>query len=339
MYIYFMHPSLYYTKTKANKLRCQLCPHYCIIPENERGTCNVRRNSGGELISENYGQITGLAVDPVEKKPLYHFFPGTGILSIGSFGCNMSCSFCQNSHISQATADNSVSLKAYSCGEIIEAAEAMNQSMIAYTYNEPVVFYEFMLDCVRLAHSKGIQGVMVSNGFINEKPLDELMQYMDAFNIDLKAFDRDFYKGIAGAALDPVLKTIKKIAASDKHLEITCLVIPGLNDNEGNFREMISWIAKECGEDQVLHLSRYFPHYKLRESSTPLSTIEKFIEIARGKLNYVYPGNTATNFDSNTYCHNCNKLLIERSMYTVNITFKNGKCPRCDTDIPGKFTS
>jgi pyruvate formate lyase activating enzyme len=332
-----MHPALYYTRTIENKVRCHLCPHACLIADNETGTCNVRRNDKGILRSENYGQISGLAVDPIEKKPLYHFFPGMGILSIGSFGCNMACSFCQNAHISQASAGSSYSLQQYGVEEIIDKAGSMNQSMIAYTYNEPVVFYEFMLDCARLARSKSMKNVMVSNGFISKEPLEEIIEYIDAFNIDLKSFDQDFYKNQANARLAPVLESIGRIADSGLHLELTFLVIPGLNDDAAKFKDMIRWIEDVCGEEQVLHLSRYFPHYKLMKSSTPLSTIKDLTEIARSKLKYVYPGNTGLSLDSSTYCHTCNALLIERSMYEVKNTMDGSKCPHCASEVPGVF--
>ena len=332
-----MKEASYYKKLKNGNVQCLLCPKNCVIKKENYGFCNARKNIDGKLHSVVYSNPCAVHIDPIEKKPMYHYFPGEGILSIGSVGCNMACSFCQNAHISQNSVSSTYSLKQYTSAEIIDMAEAMNQTMIAYTYNEPVVFYEFMLDCARLAVSRGMKNVMVSNGFINENPLVELMELMDAFNIDLKAFDKDFYKDIALARLDPVLETIKRIVASGKHLELTFLVIPDLNDNAVRFKEMVKWIVDECGEDQVLHLSRYFPHHKLRKSSTPLATIEKFTEMARSKLKYVYPGNTGSSFDSSTYCHSCNELLIDRSMYTAKIEMDGGKCPGCGTEIPGIY--
>ncbi len=331
-----MHPALYYTTETGKKVKCLLCPHECIIANNEVGICKVRKNSNGRLFAETYGRVTALAVDPIEKKPLYHFLPGQGVLSIGSIGCNMACSFCQNAHISQVTPGLSNSLMQYSAKEIIDQVIALKQAIIAYTYNEPIVFYEFMMDCASLAKSKGIYNVMVSNGFINEKPLEELIRVIDAFNIDLKAFDNGFYKKITHARLDPVLKSIQQIADSGKHMELTFLVIPDLNDDAVQFEKMIKWIADVCGEDQVLHLSRYFPHHNMHKSSTPLRTIEELTKIARRKLNFVYPGNTGLTFDANTYCPECNELLIERSVYEVKLHgLSEGKCNKCGVLIPG----
>ncbi len=333
-----MQAASFYTKLENNKVKCNLCPHLCIVPESESGICKVRSNYEGELYSDIYGRISGMAVDPIEKKPLYHFFPGSGVLSVGSIGCNMSCSFCQNAHISQTGMEDLNTLQEYTPKEIVDLAIERNHSIIAYTYNEPTVFFEFMLDTARIANSRGLKNVMVSNGFINEKPLNELFLYMDAFNIDLKAFDDNFYKLIVKARIEPVLRSIHQIAKSGKHMELTSLIIPGLNDNKEQFSEMIAWISNVCGSDQVFHLSRYFPNHKMQQSATPLISIEELMGIARLKLHYVYPGNTGLSFDSNTYCSNCQELLIERNLYSTSIKgLTEGYCINCHSDIPGIF--
>lgn len=279
-----------------------------------------------------------MAVDPVEKKPLYHFLPGYGVFSIGSLGCNMSCSFCQNSHISQADHVDFSKLKHYESYEILDRCRASACELIAFTYNEPIISFEFMEDTARLAHSKGILNAMISNGFINSSPLEELIEFIDAFNIDLKAFNEEFYRDIAGAKLRPVLNTLEQISKSGRHLEITFLLIPGMNDSEEEFRDMISWISDHCGPQQVLHISRYFPRHRLMKSATPLPLMERFSEIAREKLSFVYPGNTGSSLDAGTYCPRCGKLLIERSMYKVLIKgIDAGKCISCNYKIPGVF--
>lgn len=315
-----------------------LCPHCCTLKDGEEGICKVRINNGGELYAETFGRVSGLAIDPIEKKPLYHFLPGSSVLSFGSVGCNLSCLFCQNAHISQSDQYKIDALSSYEPREIIVRAVESKQGSIAYTYNEPVIFYEFMTETARQAKSRGIWNVMVSNGYINPDPLTELLELIDGFNIDLKAFTEDFYRKITHATLKPVLRSISKIAASDKHLEITFLVIPGLNDNEGVFADMIRWIADHCGEKQVLHLSRYFPNHQMQTKSTTIATIEKLMEIARSRLQYVYPGNTGLALDSNTYCPDCGELLIERSYYSTSLQGLAGsRCQGCNAEIPGVY--
>jgi len=318
---------------------CKLCPHNCRIKEGKSGSCRVRKNVNGTLISENYGQICSLSFDPIEKKPLYHFFPGRSILSVGSVGCNLHCKFCQNWEISQSGVSESIRLQAASPEEIVEIAlQKENNIGIAYTYNEPIVWYEYMLDIAKLAQKNNLKNAMVTNGFINPEPLELLIPLMDAFSVDLKAFTENFYSKLTSSSLAPVIETLKTIKKSGKLLEITNLVITENNDNESDFREMIRWIAEELGKDTVLHLSRYFPVYKMNQSATSERTLDTFYSIASSVLDFVYLGNIRTGKGQNTQCPQCHSLLIERMGYSTNITGLDttGKCNSCGISILDK---
>ncbi|OQX72170.1 MAG: AmmeMemoRadiSam system radical SAM enzyme [Bacteroidetes bacterium 4484_249] len=326
----------FYKKTDNGKVQCLLCPHHCIISEGKSGICRVRKNVNGKLISENYGQVCSVHFDPIEKKPLYHFHPGKTIFSVGSVGCNLHCKFCQNWEISQTGVDEYKYLKKISPQEIVNMASARQDNLgIAYTYNEPTVWFEYMLDIAKLANERGLKNVMVTNGFINPEPLKELMPYMDAFSIDLKAFNDDFYKELTSSKLEPVLDTIKTIKKHGKHFELTNLVITEENDDEQEFSEMIEWIVSELGEDTVLHISRYHPMYKMNNPATRVEKLRQLYLIANKKLSYVYLGNVQTGNGQDTYCKSCGKRVISRSGYYTQITGldKNGKCKYCSTTI------
>ncbi|MFO7655969.1 MAG: AmmeMemoRadiSam system radical SAM enzyme [Bacteroidales bacterium] len=330
-----MKEALYYT-TEESRVTCLLCPHTCKIKDGAVGTCKVRRNRDGKLLSENYGLVSAVGFDPVEKKPLYHFYPGSVILSIGSFGCNMKCSCCQNWQISQASPDGHSRHRRYNPEEIVKMAKSKDQNIgVAYTYNEPTVFYEFMLDTAKLVRKEGLKNVVVSNGFISEEPLHELIEYTDACNIDLKAFNDEFYKTQTGASLQPVLNTLKILAKHHKHLEITNLIIPTLNDDEKEFSDMISWICSELGNKTVLHLSRYHPVYKLGIEPTAPGVLERFYQIASEKLSYVYVGNIHLKDFQDTKCPVCGITLIKRTGYFVDAegTDHTGKCKYCGETI------
>lgn len=325
----------YYEKAQ-NGLRCRLCPHECIISNGKTGICNVRRNVNEVLIAETWSRLSAVNIDPVEKKPLYHFHPGKNILSIGSVGCNMKCRCCQNWHISQA------SVSGYSFGRKVEPDELVSMALtykdnmgIAYTYNEPTVWYEYMLAVAGLAASHRLKNVMVSNGYIGQKPLEELLDYVDAFNIDLKGFSEEFYRKFTGAKLEPVLSTLKQIRKSGRHLEITNLVIPSLNDTTDLFADMTDWIAGELGPDTVLHLSRYHPDYQLYTEPTPPVKLEEFYEIAHKKLSFVYVGNISMGDLQNTHCNSCGELLVTRQGYRVTVTGLTitGSCVRCGNQV------
>lgn len=328
-----------FTKS-GDKLQCLLCPHKCILSEGRPGICGARRNNEGAIELITYGVISGYALDPIEKKPLYHFFPGTNILSVGSYGCNMHCDFCQNYTISQRTAAG-FTVKTEPEKILKDAASALHNIGIAFTYNEPVIWFEYMRDVAVKARKKGQRIVIVSNGYVNEEPLDEIISFTDAFNIDLKAFNNDFYKKLTGAELEPVKKSILRIAKSGRHLEITTLVIPGYNDNEKEIAQLAQWIADETGKDTPLHLSRYFPMYKREDPATPDETLKRLEKIASDYLSYVYIGNLVTDTGQNTRCPKCHKPVTRRTGYNIKLQNldQKGNCSSCGTSIYKYFTS
>ncbi|WP_297098425.1 AmmeMemoRadiSam system radical SAM enzyme [uncultured Draconibacterium sp.] len=329
-----MQEALFYSKTTNGQVQCELCPWNCILSDGQTGNCKVRSNQNGVLLTEVYNKVAALGSDPIEKKPLYHFYPGKNILSVGEVGCNLHCSFCQNHRISQCKASEFIGFHNISAKKIVkEALKTWNNIGIAYTYNEPFTFYEFLLETAQLAHSKGLKNVVVSNGYINEKPLQKLLPVIDAFNIDLKAFSNDFYKKYTKGKLQPVLDTLQQIAKSPAHLEITTLVIPGLNDDTSEFKSMVNWIASELGESVPLHLSRYYPQYKLNAPATPIDTLIELYNLAKTQLQHVYLGNVSDAQRSATYCANCNAELISRNHYNTEISALDteGKCKKCGT--------
>lgn len=269
------------------KVRCLLCPHYCLLKKGQTGRCGVRQNQDGRLYSLIYGETTSVANDPIEKKPLYHFYPGTFILSLGTKGCNLKCPWCQNWSISQ---DLTSPTKEITSQEIVEKAGQLNCLGIAYTYNEPFIWYEFVYDTARLAHQRGLKNVLVTNGYVNQKPLEEIIDFIDAMNIDVKSMEESFYNRYCQGKLGPVLKTAE-FSATRCHIEITNLIIPTLNDSDENFQRLAEWIAQKLGEDVPLHFSRYFPAYKANLPATPIETLERAEAIARKILRYVYLGN------------------------------------------------
>jgi len=320
---------------KEGNVRCILCPHRCLIRPGERGVCGARENRDGIIHPITAGIISGYALDPVEKKPLYHFFPGSSILSVGSYGCNLKCDFCQNYQISQNVAGElSQGLNAVEL--VRRAAETPGNIGIAYTYNEPVIWFEYVMECARLSKAKGLRNVMVTNGYVNPEPLDELTGVIDAFNIDLKAFSNDFYRRYTGATLQPVLESIRRVASSGSHLEITTLVLPGLNDSPDDMRREASWIAENAGRSVPLHLSRYFPMYRRTTPSTPAGTILRLRDIAMEYLDYVYTGNMAgDDGGSDTRCPSCHSTVIRRSGYIIRPAgmTDDGKCGNCGMQI------
>lgn len=334
-----MYPALYYKTRKDRSVQCLLCPHQCILEQGEYGKCNTRMNVDGELVTMSYGILSAISTDPIEKKPLYHFFPGRSILSIGGFGCNLSCDFCQNCDISQVDKRVFDRHPSRSPEDIVNKALLHSDNIgLAYTYNEPTVYFEYMIRCADLIKENGLMNVMVTNGYINSKPLGELLSLIDAFNVDLKAFRNEFYIKRSGASLRPVLDSIKTISNAGNHLELTFLIIPGYNDSEDEWEDMIKWITNHCGKDTVLHVSRYFPRYKLNNPPTPLVTIERFMDMATGRINYLYPGNTPQ-LDSHTYCPDCHNLLINRNLYSASVKGigSDGKCLICNRKIFGSF--
>lgn len=322
-----MKEALYYEKSQHTRVKCNLCPHNCLIKENSVGRCDVRKNHKGKLFSLNYGRISSWGMDPIEKKPLYHFYPGSYIFSIGSIGCNFECRFCQNWQIAQC---NDVKTMKTTAETIVEEAKTRDGNVgIAFTYSEPMVWYEFVLETAKLAKTKGLKTAVITNGFINQEPLKELLSFIDAMNIDVKAYTQDFYKTYTKGRLTPVLKTVET-AVDNCHIEVTNLIIPGLNDSEQEAEAFSSWLAS-INPDIPLHITRYFPNYKMNIQPTPLATLEKLRETALKKLNYVYIGNVLGG--STTYCPECGKPLIKRNGYIWNGGLKNNKCKACGKEI------
>lgn len=331
-----MKTALYYKELGDGKVRCRLCPHQCNLEPGEAGNCRVRVNHNGQLISENYGKVCSLRFDPIEKKPLYHFYPGTEILSVGSVGCNLACKFCQNWEISQTGVPEYPYLKYIPPEKVVEkATERSASSGIAFTYNEPTVWFEYMLDIAKLAKEQGLNCAMVTNGFINKNPLEELVEYVDAYNIDLKSFSDKFYKEVSSARLKPVLNTIERLKKAGKHIELTHLVITGLNDREEEFTEMMKWVVNELGPSTPFHISRYFPVYQLDNQSTSIRKMMQFYEIAQEHLTYVYLGNILTTEGQITRCPDCDEVVIERRGYSTYKTGlnKEGCCANCGKNI------
>jgi len=308
----------------------------CVLADGKYGICRVRKNEEGTLVTKVYGKACCLRFDPIEKKPLYHFYPGSVIFSVGSVGCNLRCKFCQNWEISQTCAEDYPYLKPVSVDEIVRMAqERYDNTGVAYTYNEPIIWFEFMIDIAKKVKGAGLQNVMVSNGFINSSPLSELLEYIDAFNIDLKGFTDEFYKRVTLARLQPVKDTILQIRKKGRHLELTHLVVTGLNDDEKIFKEMVTWIGGELGPDTPLHLSRYFPNFELENQATPLKKLLEFYELATKHLHYVYLGNVAADEGRITTCPDCGNNLIERmgySVYKKGLDVK-GKCRNCGRSV------
>ena len=333
-----MKEASYYKKLKNENVQCLLCPKKCIIKKDSYGFCNARKNIDGRLYSVVYSNPDAVHIDPIEKKPLYHFMPGSKALSIGTIGCNLECKHCQNWTMSRAKPEE-IAIQNISPEEIVELAIKNNCKIISYTYNEPTVFFEYMLDCAKIAKKKGIKNMIVSNGFINEEPLKELCKYIDGANIDLKAFNNKFYKEICSAWLEPVLESLKILKNKNVWLEVTNLIIPTLNDNLKEIKKMCEWIKENLGADVPLHFTGFYPCYKLLDiPQTSSEILKKARKIALNiGINHTYVGNVFAAEENNTYCPKCNRLLIERSGFgTIKNNIKNSKCS-CGEKIAGIF--
>jgi pyruvate formate lyase activating enzyme len=320
--------ALFYEK-QGDIINCKLCPHNCTIKEGAHGICNVRVNRDGVLYTINYGEITSIAKDPIEKKPLYHFKPGSNILSVGSFGCNFKCGFCQNHSISQERAQSDY----VSPEKLVEICKDLDDNIgVAFTYNEPSIWYEYVYETSRLLKEKikDIKIVIVTNGYIKEEPLKKLLPYVDAMNIDLKAFNDKYYKDICGGSIIPVLDAIK-IASKLCHVEVTTLLVNGENDSSGEIAKIASFISS-VDENIPLHLSRYFPNYKMDNPATKVEVMIKDRDIAKQYLNHVYIGNIA-GMDNSTYCPECGFKLIEREDYRIKVNTSSTKCEKCGHKI------
>lgn len=320
-----MREAMYYHKQDKG-VRCGLCPKNCMIDEGMAGFCRVRKARGDKLYAENYGLYSSYALDPIEKKPLYHFYPGSYIFSLGTWGCNFSCTFCQNWQIAQQNPET----REITPGQAVEAAaDIANNIGLAYTYSEPGVWYEFVLETSQLAHERGLKNVLVTNGFINPVPLAELLPHLDALNIDVKAFNENFYRKICGGGFSDVKRTVEA-AAKVCHVEITTLLIPGLNDSREEIAAMAAWLSG-ISPDIPLHFSRYFPNYKLDVPPTPLPTLQMALMEATKHMRYVYIGNVQGEGE-NTYCYHCGQLVIERLHGKSHVT-QDKTCPACGSEI------
>lgn len=319
-------------------VKCQLCPHRCVIKPGSRGLCGIRKNKEGKLMALTYGNPCTMHVDPIEKKPLYHVHPGSSQFSIATVGCNLSCKFCQNWRISQVRAKETEGKVPPE--EVVENAQENDCEGIAYTYTEPTVFFEYAYDIAKLAKEAGLSNYFITNGYIEEKPLKKIAPYLDAANIDLKSFDPEFYKKLTGARLEPVKKAIKLYYENDVWIELTNLIIPGYNDDPDFIRKMARWMVKELDPDVPLHISRFFPAYEMEDvEPTPLQILKEAYNIAKNEgLNFVYIGNARLPEASNTYCPNCGELVIKRDgLNLVSNNLKGNKCPNCQEKIPGLF--
>ncbi len=329
--------TLFYKKLDNKIVQCQLCPRRCTIANGQRGYCGVRQNREGTLYTLVYAKPVAIHIDPIEKKPLFHFLPSTTAFSIATAGCNLKCKFCQNWEISQVKPED-VQYSYIEPEGLIKKVKESGSPTIAYTYTEPTIFYEYMLETAKLAKKEGIRNVMHSCGYINEEPLRQLAKYLDAANIDLKGFTNDYYAKMTDASLEPVLKSLKILKEEGVHVEITNLILPGYNDDPDTIRKMCLWIKDNLGSGTPLHFSRFFPMYKLTSlSPTPVETLEIARKIAlESGLKYVYIGNVGGHSAENTYCPRCKKVLIERRGYFVlQNNIENGKCKFCGEKIEG----
>jgi len=326
--------------SKASYVQCQLCPRKCVLAPGERGNCRVRINYQGELVTLVYGKPCAVHKDPIEKKPMFHFLPGTYAFSIATAGCNLHCKFCQNWEISQVNPEetNNIDL---SPQMVVEYSFRTRCRSIAYTYSEPIIFYEYTYDTCVLARKAGLKNVLVTAGYINEKPLRKLCQVLDGANVDLKGFTEDYYREVCSGTLEPVLRTLKIMTEMGVMVEVTNLIVPTLNDDFDLIKKMCDWLLENLGPEYPLHFSRFFPRFQLRSlPPTPIETLIRAREIAlKQGLYYVYIGNVLIEGAENTYCPNCKKLLIERKGYWVGeMNIKEGKCKFCGTKIKGVWS-
>ncbi len=329
--------SPYFTSLAGGEIQCELCPHRCRVSKGKRGLCRVRENREGKYYSLVYGNPCALHLDPIEKKPFFHVLPGTGSFSLATAGCNFQCKFCQNWEISQASPEDVYSLDA-SPEMVVQKAKEVRAHSVAYTYVEPTIFFEYMLDIGHLVKRSGLLNVYHSNGFINPEPLRELCKILNAANIDLKGFTDTFYRELCSGELNPVLETLKTLKKEKVHLEITNLMIPTKNDDISSLREMCLWVKRELGSETPIHFSRFYPLYKLKNlPPTPVSTLERARQVALSTgLEYVYIGNVPGHEGENTFCPKCKRLIIQRTGFMIGeVKLKNGKCKFCGKPIPG----
>lgn len=334
--------TLIYEKLENRTVQCGICHHFCIIKDGRKGICAVRENNGGKLVSLVYDKLVAAGIDPIEKKPLFHLKPGSYSYSIAAPGCNFTCSFCQNASIAQIAAEKNSSIPGERVRPETIVANALESGCksISYTYTEPTVFFELAHETARLARENGLLNVFVTNGFMSSGVLDMISPYLDAANVDLKAFDDQFYQKYCHARLEPVKANLKQMKQMGILLEITTLLIPGLNDTPEDLAAMAQFIAGELGPEIPWHISRFHPTYKMTDRPvTPLASLEAAYQTGKDAgLRYVYIGNVPGQSFENTFCHSCNELLIKRHGYTIENYLKDtDKCPGCGTPVFGRF--
>jgi pyruvate formate lyase activating enzyme len=331
----------YWHALDDGRVQCDLCPRYCKLREGQRGLCFVRANMGGRVVLTTYGRSSGFCVDPIEKKPLNHFLPGSPVLSFGTAGCNLACKFCQNWDISKSREMDTL-LDRADPQTIARAAAQLGCASVAYTYNDPIIFHEYAIDVAKACREHGIRSVAVTSGYVCDEPRREFYQYMDAANVDLKAFTEDFYYKVTGGHLQPVLDTLVYLKRETKvWFEITTLLIPGLNDSDQEIDDMTRWVVRELGPDVPIHFTAFHPDWKMLDRPpTPPETLTRARGIAlRNGVRYAYTGNVRDPAGQSTWCHHCGKRLIERDGYELgewNLT-ADGRCRFCNTPCAGVF--
>ena len=335
-----MKEAMWYKKLSDERVRCDLCNHRCMLSDGERGICGVRENNDATLYSLVYGKVIASHVDPIEKKPLFNFFPGSYSFSIATVGCNFKCTHCQNSDISQMPVDHArIMGQDISAEQIVQMAEKNDCKSISYTYTEPTVFIEYALDVAKIAKGKGLKNVFVTNGYMTKEVLNDVHPYMDAANVDLKGFTEEHYRSVCSARLKPVIDTIRLMKQLGVWVEVTTLVIPTVNDSEDELRKLAEFIFS-VGPEVPWHVSRFHPTYKMNNlPPTPIKTVIKarLIGLEVG-LRYVYTGNIPGDEGEKTFCYNCGKTLIERYGYNIgSVNVKNSKCTYCGSDVDIKF--
>ncbi|BAF58649.1 MAG: AmmeMemoRadiSam system radical SAM enzyme [Pelotomaculum sp.] len=328
-----MYEAFYYEKKEQKLAACRLCPKMCTIRDGRSGFCRVRQNRDGTLYAANYGKVTSCGLDPIEKKPLYHFYPGSLILSFGTLGCNLRCGFCQNWTIAHGDPDAAEITPEQAVEMALQqTGRGLPNVGIAYTYSEPFMWYEFVWDTARLARKAGLKNVLVTNGYVNETPLRDILPYIDAMNIDVKGFTDGYYRENCAGRLEPVLRTVE-ICRAGCHVELTTLLVTGLNDSAGEIERLVDWVAS-LDPEIPLHFSRYFPNFEVSLPPTPLKTLKMAQEIALKKLAYVYIGNAPELGAGDTYCPSCGEEVISRVGYSTRAVGLDGKkCRSCGKEI------
>ena len=334
-------PTTYWHALADGRLQCDVCPRACKLHEGQRGLCFVRACEGGEVVLTTYGRSSGYCVDPIEKKPLNHFFPGTSVLSFGTAGCNLSCKFCQNWDISKSRETDTLADEA-SPETIARAATALGCRSVAFTYNDPVIFMEYAVDVAQACRAAGVRTVAVTAGYMCDAPRREFYAHIDAANVDLKAFTEDFYHRVTGSHLAPVLETLEYLKRETSvWLELTTLLIPGMNDSDGELDRMTRWVVDRLGPDVPLHFSAFHPDYKMTDvPATPPATLARARRIAMANgVRHAYTGNVHDRDGGSTYCHGCGARVIERDWYTLGAWHltDDGRCTACGTPCAGRF--